>query len=85
MRKVEDKYLLTYPDGFAGGLHLGAHVEISDAAEAALAVLDDGDGVAPPPEGVLRRVLGLQLEVPLQIPLHYRRGRPPPSSPRPAY
>lgn len=60
-----------YLDGAALGVVLVALVEVGHVAEAAAAVLDEGaDGGAPPPLRLLRRVLGRQLEVLLQIPLH---------------
>lgn len=60
-----------YLDGAALGVVLVTLVEVGHVAEAAAAVLDEGaDGGAPAPLRLLRRVLGRQLEVLLQIPLH---------------
>jgi hypothetical protein len=57
-----------------GSLHLrglGPLAEVGGEAEAPLVVLDDADGVAPSPERLLRRVLGLDApEVVVQVALH---------------
>jgi hypothetical protein len=44
------------------GLDLPSLVEVGDHAEAAAAILDEGDGIAPPALRVLRRVLRRHLE-----------------------
>lgn len=45
----------------------GALGEIGDHAEAAARVLDDGDGLSPPPQGVVGRTFGLDVEVFSQV------------------
>jgi hypothetical protein len=57
-----------------GSLHLrglGPLAEVGGEAEAPLVVLDDADDVAPSPERLLRRVLGLNApKVVVQVALH---------------
>lgn len=67
---------------------LASLVEVGCEAEAALGVLDDADDLAPSPQRLLRRVLGLHApEVLLEVALHLRRGirlparAPPPPPP----
>lgn len=67
VRAYQDPAALGVVDGAEGG----------ELAEAAAAVADDEPhGAAPPEAGVARRVLGRDVEVLVQIPLHARPAAP---------
>lgn len=64
--------------GVLDGLRLAALGEVGGEAEAALGVLDDAAELAPPPQRLVRRVLGLDVPEVLQVALHPLSPAPPP-------